>query len=95
MAAVTQLQEVLPQSTVSWSFASQVQVSVVASTSCHSISSNVLELDFQTAATITAIAAAFGSVAIDGLVRSIAPFWHCQGSSAEVAGLASGRPRRL
>ena len=68
---------------------------MAASTSCHSISSNVLELDFQTAAITAAIAAAFGSVAINGLVRSIAPFWHCQGSSVEVAGLASGRPRRL
>ena len=93
MAAVTQMQEVLPQSTVSWSFASQAQVSVAASTSCHSISSN--ELDFQTAATITTIAAAFSFVTIDDLERSIAPFWHCQGSFVEVAGPASGRPRRL
>ena len=66
---------------------------MAASTSCHSISSN--ELDFQTAVIITAIAAAFDSVANDDLVRSIAPIWHCQGSSVEVAGLASGRPRRL
>ena len=65
---------------------------MATSTSYHLISSD--ELGFQTV-TITAIAAAFGTIAIDDLKRSVVPFWHCQGSFAVVSGLASGRLRLL